>query len=590
MGIKQFINKESFIMAIRYFSQELNARQDIINYIQKNNANNLHDFSTSFWENPSQSISKLKNKYNISNSISAYDIIRAHNCDKYLEFLSDCWNFDVSINKIVEKYLIPYNKIESLMLPIFFNLQDSYCPECLASNIYVIDSSIKDVKNDDIDFYCAKCNSKLHDIKELLSKDECEKRLSEIENIKKEFNEYIESIDLKLKNIKCYKCQSPLKICTDDSNYTYKLECTKCGNIIENIETAESKYKDWKKRAAMMITIKAKEQELIEKKLGSKKPTDILIKSEDIIKEEESAQALGHFYEIQNKELLEAWKDVFQIVKSCNRLSKLVLLNILELCKERNFITTWVFKATNDKFDVYRLTFEDEPVVINLYNKIGIVMLRKELRKLIEKGLIAVDEEKNYIDVMPILVDNIEIIRSLLNPQEDINDHIRYLIFERYKFTCQRCGETGRPLKLAYLTLDKNKHDINLMTCLCDNCFEDVTENEILIDGTISFEVYEEKKNSIVSWEFLLENFPILKDDDKVYKDITRLANTYGEINLMKALTITIDKINNNKLVDSKVTTLLKYTSGILKNSEENIDLSETLNKKYNIQDWIKKL
>ncbi|MPN07821.1 hypothetical protein SDC9_155093 [bioreactor metagenome] len=59
--------------------------------------------------------------------------------------------------------------------------------------------------------------------------------------------------------------------------------------------------------------------------------------------------------------------------------------------------------------------------------------------------------------------------------------------------------------------------------------------------------------------------------------------------NIIKALTITIDKIKKKK-IEGSVNTLLSYTSGILKNNAETgtpVNIFDNLKEQYNLQNWI---
>ncbi|WP_148204856.1 hypothetical protein [Clostridium kluyveri] len=591
MEYKNFINKECLIKEISCLSKVLYSRTDIIDFLKSNDKDILKEFTKEFWENPNQNITNLKKKYRIPNNISGYDIVKAHYCDKYIEFILDCWNIELTIEDMIEKYLIPYNKMENLLLQIHIELDALYCPNCISCNLFILDSSLKDIKENCVNFRCVNCGSRFNEAEKFLTKEEAAEELEKLKKRKRDFKKLLDDVNSQLQgedSIKCYKCQSQLNLNYDDNNLSYYLECAKCGETMDNIEVAKTKYNKWKKRAAMMIAIKAQEQEIIEKTLQMKKASQVIFKKEDIIKEEDIYEAIDFIYEIQQMDALEGWAKVYQIARSCNRLERLVLLSILELCKDQNNKVTWRYISSDEKFTAYRFTLEDEPVVIKLYSKTNIVMLRTELKNLIEKKLIAVSEDNNYIDVMPILVDNIDSIRNLLKTQ-NVSAHLRYLIFEKHNFTCVRCGETGRPLRISYLTADKNNHDINLMTCLCDFCFEDATENEVLIDGSVTFDTQDEVSNRTACWDFVVNNFSELKNDDKIYKDIIKLLEKYDEVDLIKAFAITIERIKTNKL-DNTVDALLRYTVGILNNSPDGIDISEKLIEKYSLENWIEKI
>jgi hypothetical protein len=88
------------------------------------------------------------------------------------------------------------------------------------------------------------------------------------------------------------------------------------------------------------------------------------------------------------------------------------------------------------------------------------IVIRKILRDLMKKNLVACGEETNFIDIPMSLIENIDKIRRLLTSQSIRND-IKYVVFKRDNYTCFHCGENGRPLKIAYLTAEKNENHLD---------------------------------------------------------------------------------------------------------------------------------
>lgn len=568
-------------------AKEFYSRYDVEKHIDAHGKQSFDSLATEFWQNPNQNLSKLKEKYGVNASISVYDIVKTYSLDVYLDYLLDYYDADIEIDSIIEKYCVPFVKMQSLVFPVILKSEDLFCPKCLNSNEYILEV-ILNGKEKSYGYRCCNCESYFSDLSELIDKIEAEKRLKLKEKSKEEFKILAGFIEKALPDIKCGKCQGDLKLkAIDEENLKYEIICTECSAKYDTLDKAREEYEKWKKRAAMMIAIKKKEQEQIDKILLTKKPSEAIFKKENIIGPEEGKPPILYMFDIQKMGPMKAWQEMYKAIKGCTKISKIVLVNILELCKSGGETSTWNY-TNGERLEVCAFKPEEEPVVVALRKKIDIIMLRPELRKLINKNLIAMDEEENYIHVMPILVQNMEAIKSLLKTQ-DISERLRYLIFERNNFTCTRCGETGRPLKIAYFTMDKNNHDLNLMTCLCEDCFDDTTENEIIIDGTYDFEF--EKENEPAFWQFITGCFEELKNEESAFETLNDMAETYGQGNLIKALAATADKMQN-KEIDSSVKALINYSKGILENSKgnKNVFIAKRVTEKYNIDEWLEKI
>lgn len=587
MDIKKLVSREYFISTTNVYFDNFYSKPNIRSYISNTKLDDLNKLVQEFWDNPGQNIIDLKEKYQIVNGMSVYDIVKANSCEKYIDFLLDCWDNKMPIKNIIQKYSIPYNRIENILQPLKLSLEELYCPSCFKSNEVTIDSSIKDIKKGQIKIICTNCKDEFSNLDNFLTKIQADEQTKILQTKEQEFFLGIDHIKSQLKEIRCYKCQNQLEVQINSEKFTYYLKCTKCRKIIDNIDEAKERYDMWEKKEAMLCEIKAEERRLIEKILGSKKRSDIIFKKEEIIRTETN-EVQNFFYEIQQKEAIIGWKEIYKILKECNWLNKLVLSKILQLCRERGRRITWNYFGISKEIEVYRYSVENQRVVISLYNKIEIVMLRQELRKLINKKLIVVDEESNYIDTLPLLVDNLELIDNMLKPQK-VDSNLRYFIFQRNDFACKRCGSTERPLRIAYVTSDKNNHDLNLMTCLCDYCFEEVTENEVLIDGTFAFENEYFHEEKLVAWEFLISNFSTLKNSEKAYNEVANLSEYFEQLNIIKAFVITIDRIKDNR-IEATVAALIRYSKGILNNTLDSIDITERLFNEYNLGEWFSKV
>lgn len=134
--------------------------------------------------------------------------------------------------------------------------------------------------------------------------------------------------------------------------------------------------------------------------------------------------------------------------------------------------------------------------------------------------------------------------------------------------------------------MQKNNHDLELITCLCDHCYDSVTENEVVIDATFTFDLEEDKKEELVSWNFIVNYLPEIHNNKKVYESILKMVEIYDEEDLIKALAITINGIEKGK-ISSNLNTLLNYPRGILERSEDGVEIYDNLAKKYNVDEWI---
>ena len=498
--LQKNINNYDFNELLLKNSKKYIGQENIKNYVEKYGEQSLLEFVEAFWENPSKSIKELKKEYNITNNIGYSDIIKAFPNNTYVEFLKKCWDINVGIDDIVKSYAMEYNKIQKLFVPLIYKVEDLFCPECLESNVFLIESDVSEVKNGIYEFRCSEClniniENRLLDRKKM----QLEKEIRA-----KRYNEFILNIEVaknKLSEIKCPRCQSEdFDIFTFEEDRTYEIACKCCGFHWDNIEQLNTEYEDWKQRAAMMIAIRAKEKGLIEEKLKEKSIKDINFVFEKTISEEECYDVIGNMMKSARNGEHEWWVEIFGNIKSCSRAELILFIKIAELCSESNNITTWSNNTTGEKLELLCYSPE-EPIVFVLLEKSGFLNTRKILRKLMDKNLIACCEEGNYIHITSLIVENLGIIKELLRPQNIVQE-IRYLIFKKNNFSCYHCGETGRPLKIAYLDINKNQNDLNSMVPICDICYGDVTENELLIDGTITHNEFIEDGDSTVAWDF----------------------------------------------------------------------------------------
>lgn len=560
-------------------------QRGIKNYINKHGKQGLLEFVEEFWENPSKSLIELKEKYNIANNIGYSDIIKAFPNNTYAEFLKSCWDTNVEIDDIVKLYAMEYNKIQKLFLPLIYKTGDLFCPECLESNVFLIESNVNEVKSGIYEFKCSKC-LKINIENKLLDKEEIQ---LEKEIRTKRYNEFIldtEVVKNKLLEIKCPKCQSEdFDFLISKEEKTYEIICKYCRVHWDDIAQLNIEYENWKQRAAMMIAIKAREESLIEEKLKEKSIENIKLVSEEIISETECYDAVSSMMESAKKGGHDWWVEIFNNIKRASRTEVVLLIEIAKLCSESNNKTTWSNNITGEKLELISY-LPKEPIIFVLLEKTGFLNIRKVLRKLINKKLIVCCEEGNYIHISNLIIENLGIIKELLRPQ-DIVPEIRYLIFRKNNFTCYHCGETGRPLRIGYLDINKNINDLNSMVPICDICFDDITENELLIDGTITHQEFIKDNHKTVAWDFVTNCYPDLTSNKELKNEIYNMTLDYNEDMVINALAITINKIEKEEIHNS-IQSLRNYTKGILRNSGDYVKVSKFIEEKYQLARWTK--
>ncbi|MGV8979916.1 hypothetical protein [Clostridium sp.] len=540
---------------------------------------NLKKFSEEFWENPSVELKMLKSKYEISNSVSFSGILKKYPTVQYKELIKECWTESADINHLIEKYGIKLQRIEQLLYPIYFQDQNCVCPNCLDSDTFAL---VNNIKYSDYIIHCAKCNRLITDF---FTKEEAESEKKKLEEKNNDFEMIVESIRTKLSDVKCPKCQEKMSLHIDKSKLKFKIDCSVCNNSYDNYTQLVKEYETWKQRATMMIKIKAKEEELINRFLDRKKKDDIIIKVEDSIFNEESIASIEYLVKKDFVDDNEAFTYLFKNIRFCNKLEKKLLVEICRLIKkEENNISEW--SNSRDKKIVTKTRFikPDEPIVSFLLDKTKIIIIRKTLRGLINNNVLYCCEKSNEIHVHTSIINNLSSIENLLKPQ-NIDNEIAHLIFGKQKYTCYHCGETGRPLKIAYLSADKDYSNLSSIIGVCDLCYYDVTENEVLIDAMIiGTEEYDNETST--SWKFLICNYPDFKNNDTASENNGELLEEYREEDLIKAYAATMDKFNREK----KRGNFFAYARAILSNSDEGVNISKKIEKDFEIKKWMDKI
>lgn len=580
--IKDYLVAYNFEDILSNLYKDFMSDTTIIKYLSNSTEDNFKNFAEEFWSNPAIS-TQLKKKHNIPNNISYSNIIKAYPTHYYIDFLKQVWNADHPINDLISTYCLPYKMINNLLIPIIYENKNCFCPNCLDSNKFFV--TWDDVRYNNLYMHCTNCESQ---VKKFISSQEAESEMSIRLEKGQVFKEQISIVTSTLIDIKCPRCQeNSFEVVEFKRTYKYAINCKKCNKSWDSIENLNSEYDKWKKRAAMMIAIRNKELELIEKALKNKKPMELLFPKEDIIRENEFFNSIDSIFNIiyESPELY--WASIFKQIKSSSRSEKMILVKLIELSKVNSKVTVLQNKPLKLEMKFMRYSFE-EPLVAFLFEETHILHIRKVIRNLMSKNIIACCEETNLLYIHPIIIDNIEKISSLLKPQNGISLDIKYLILKKENYTCYNCGETCRPLKVAYLSTDKNLNNLDKMVVVCDFCYDDVTENEVIIDGTQTYSECEDNFSDFTSWNFIVNNLPEIRGNDGVYKFHIHLLENYSEDNLIKALAATLHKFNTEDSITIKA--FYKYTEGILKNSNGNggeVKISKTVEKDYKVNDWI---
>lgn len=589
INLKEFISKYDFEDSIKYCIEQLGiSKPETIIFIKNNKE--IRKFAEDYWNNPEVTVSELKNAYNVPNKISYIDILRFFYNSKYEELLNDIWKSDLAIDELLTKYCLKLVNINSINVPIIYKDDKVACPSCLRWNGFKIDGKINDIKSNKLTCTCLNCNIVIRE-KDLLPQEIAQHKIEETQNRKKQFKEFINGMKLSLEkiiqgeNIKCPKCQSnDFIIIENECDYKYSVKCVKCSTAWNDIASLQEKYSEWKQRAAMMIALKAKEQQIIDNALKTKLPENTLFKMSNIVLEKEGTKPINFMLSRNNLTQEKMWIELYSVIKICSRVELLTLIHIAELCKEKGKMISWT--SSDMRVQMKEYTPDENSIYVLLLDKLGFLNLRSILRKLIEKNLIVISEENNYIQITPIIINNLDKVIDLTIPQS-IEVEIKNLVLKRHNYTCYHCGETSKPLKIAYLNIKKTIYNINELAPLCIDCWNDTTIDEILIDGTLS-DVNEERLNTKVSWNFLCHYLSEVQESDNAKDELNKLLVEYSEDEVIKALAVTINKFRKDENFNTgSMSGFFKYAFRVL---ETGVKIYGSLENDFQLNEWINKI
>ena len=527
---------------------------------------NYKDFVIEFWKNPSVDIIKLKSKYSIKNVVSISSILMQNPIQEYYEFLEDIWKNNIKIDELINKYLITATRMDQIKFPLIYIDEDSFCPYCLGNKFNIINN----IKQQDIKVECEKCGEA---ISYFIHKEEVDNIIEEEKRKKELFIRTLENVYNKINKIKCHRCQSDLYVCINDKIMEYNIRCDRCNSQYESVEIAQEQYRLWQQRSAMMANIKNKENELLLKTLSIKDEKDIKFKLEDIITESESIDVISDLVDMQDRGE-NIFKQLFNNYVRLGRLDRRLLVTVCKDCKQNENTYTWE-RGKEHLINMRGITYS-EAVVYELMEKTKLLPIRAIIRRLMEKKLLYCDERSNNLQVHPVLIENLAKLESI-NKSQNINNQVAYLIFNKQKYICYHCGESGRPLKIGYLTIDKNINDLSSLVGICDSCYEDITEDEIIIDNI--FCLVDERNNELgEAWKFLIQY-------DSSFRNNARLYDMYDEDNLIRAYANTLYKQTKDGFANEKV--FFAYARAILKNSKGQVSVLQIAKEKFKLEKWL---
>ncbi|MBF8438210.1 hypothetical protein I0Q91_14105 [Halanaerobiaceae bacterium Z-7014] len=556
-----------------------------------------------FWSESYPKVKDLKIQAGVHNSIAYSTIIRSFMNEKYQEFLRNFWLRNLSKEELAAKYRINERYIEDIILVARINLEqyqnpNSYCP-CASSQFIIY----RNHKTSEFFLICRDCKDVHHTTETLISKDLADSFIEAEKKLDKDFSNHLKDAEDQIEDKYCPNCQVDSLSINDISydNYTYKIICNQCRHSWDYLDKFLDDHKQFQQRAAMMIKIKDKEKEYLEEKLASKDDSDedsnldqLIIKKEQLIDKEEYLKVINYLFK-RRKDLGSVWTELYKNIKKCNQVEAKLLQAILDEFNEREYKnSTWSIKSDEISLEIadiyYDKTDVDDPLIIHLYKKTGLLNIRKILRGLMAKNLIACSEEENILSILPVLLDNQDQILKNFEPQ-DIANEIKFLVYSRNNFSCYNCGSDDKLLKIAYLTLDHDKNNLNSMVPVCNTCYSDVTENQVLIDGTAVFAVQDdnnEDKTSI-SWEFLKSYIPeFVVEEYATYCHRDHLEN-YDEEKMIKAYARTIFNLTEKQDGIKNVGGFFSYSKTILE-EDNDIYINKWMKENCNLDYWLERL
>ena len=347
MKSNEYLKTFDFKEYLKSYKKIILEKSLIKDYIEEKGYENLRFFSEMFWDDTEYGVKELKEELNIPNNIGYIDILHLFPNDMYIELLNDIYMNKLSNQKIAKKYNLVKSKISDFMLNPICIVEEQYCPYCL-KNQYEIDLS-----QEDVIYKCSSCHKRYSEEK-FLSKNQVEKIRLEYQRKKVEFEAEINSISEDISQIKCPKCQKNLSLVYDDKNFIYEIRCTACKYCSNDYAATLRDYTLWQRRAAMMIAIRAKEEEMISKTLKTKEIEKSKFIHEEIITSVCMMSTIerGVGNNIWNENDIQTFEKFKPILKKCNRLEKNLLIELIKIGQVKgNRVEVWQSLFIQIKFE-----------------------------------------------------------------------------------------------------------------------------------------------------------------------------------------------------------------------------------------------
>ncbi|MFN2363012.1 MAG: hypothetical protein ABR596_01850 [Halarsenatibacteraceae bacterium] len=556
-----------------------------------------------FWSESYPKVSDLKTQTGIYNGIAYPTIIRSFMNEKYQQFLKDFWLKNLSMEELAAKYQVNQRYIENIILGARINLEkyqdiNYYCP-CTNSqfNIY------RNYETSEFCLICRDCEDIHYTTEKLISKEYADSIIEAQQELDEDFNDHLKDAELQIENKYCPNCQVDSLSITDVSynNHSYKITCNQCHHHWDYLDKFLDDHQQFQQRAAIMIKIKDKEKEFLEEKLASKDPSDtsnnldqLILKKEQLINKDEQMKVINYLFE-RRKDLSGLWAELYKNIKSCNQVEAKLLQAILSEFKDREYNNSkWRVKSDETSLEIsdinYSKTDVDDPLILHLYKKTSFLNLRKILRGLMAKNLIVCSEEENILSVLPVLLNNQDLILKSFEPQ-DIANEIKFLVYSRNNFSCHNCGSNDKLLKIAYLTLDHDKNNLSSMVPVCNICYDDVTENQVLIDATAVFTAHDHNNEDkpALSWEFLKSYIPEFVVEEHAINCHREHLENYAEEKMIKAYARTIYNLTERQDGIKNVGGFFSYSQKILEEVNE-IYINRWMKENCDLDYWLERL
>lgn len=399
---------------------------------------------------------------------------------------------------------------------------------------------------------------------------------------------YTKSIDfyqhqLNLRYPICPKCNnSTLYIPIDYENPVITVKCHSClEGYWANWNSFTKEYNSTEKYRAFNTRLRSLNKKQFKNTLV-KNISKVILKTESIITRQEYVDSILNNSTSMVKLYNNDYK-INQVLRMCTKSELIVLKSIIIIGNKQSVLHTVPIKGINSSLTLTlsKIT-SDNPLIFDITEECGLNNSHGILKNLMNKGLIAFDETENYIDIHTILLKKFDYIQELLLPNPKLlDDELTYNVYKSNNFRCTNCGESGIPLKVAFLS---KKKDITTAVPICSVCYNSLVENNLITDGSL---IIFDNMFRIKSWQFVKTYFPSFSE--KFFKEYYLLTLKYGEENMIKAVAYTLFQMNSGKRF-SKLVYMYKFIKKILDNAEkkgEPVSISELISEQYEINKWI---